>query len=90
MSRLYQSPPNLDPISLTFAGRSVQSRARAASGAQDLEYSGKGDPPEGYSVNLGESYVTEAYEVIITASSRDGSVAEIESKLTRLDAGEAY
>jgi len=91
ISRLTQSPPNLDPIDETFALRSVQSRARTVtSGAEDLAYAGAGAAPEGYSVNIGESYVTESYEVIITATSIDGSIAEIESKITRLDSGEAY
>ena len=90
ISRLTQSPPNVDPISLTFAGRSVESRTRTVTGAQDLAFAGVSEAPEGYSINLGESYVTESYEVTITATSVDGSIAEVESKITRLDSGEAY
>jgi len=90
VSRLFQSPPNLDPISIIFAGRTVESRARAVSDAEDLAFAGAGKTPDGLSINIGESYVTEGYEVVITAVSKDGSVAEIESKVTRLDSGEAY
>ncbi len=68
----------------------MQSRARAVSGAQDLAYAGAGMAPEGYSINVGESYVVEAYEVTITAASLGGSVAEVEAKISRLDSGEAY
>ncbi len=90
VSRLFQSPPNLNPISLTFAGRSVESRLRTEVGAQNLAFVGAGKAPEGYSVNIGESYVTEGYDVTITAASLDGSVAEVETKITRLASGEAY
>ncbi len=90
VSRLRQTPPDVKPISITVAGRSVQSRMRTVVGAQNLDFVGVGKAPEGYSVNIGESYVTEGYDVTITAASLDGSVAEVETKITRLASGEAY
>jgi hypothetical protein len=80
------SPRDLTPIDFTLndgtTSHAVQSRARDVAAPQDIAQEGFGEPPEGYSINLGSGFVNEVFRVNVTASSNPGNtLAEVEAKL---------
>jgi Tfp pilus assembly protein PilX len=87
LSRLSQSPPNLNSFDIDLAGTNVQSRSRSESTPQNLDQVGLGETPEGETLNAGAGagYTNRVYLVNVTASS-GGSTIEVEAKLVRGDA----
>ncbi len=88
-NRVQQTPPNIDPIDLDLGyGRSVQSRARADTGAQPLAEAGTGLPPDGYQIadGSGDGYYSILYLVNVTALNGTQAVAEIEAMVGALAA----
>ena len=85
---------NFAPFSIDLGdGRTVESRRRSEGSAQSLSEAGLGLPPEGFALPSGggtTGYVTNVYQVNITATSSDGSVVELESKMGILSIGGGY
>lgn len=80
------SPRDLGPIDFTLndgtTAHDVQSRSRDDAAPEDIAQEGFGQPPEGYSINLGSGFVNEVFKINITASSNPGNtLAEVEAKL---------
>ena len=87
LSRLSQSPPNLTPFDINLVGgANMQSRSREQATPQVLKQVSLGEPPEGYSVNVGSGagYINRVFLVNVTATS-GGSTAELEAKLSRTE-----
>jgi hypothetical protein len=85
------SPRDLTPIDFALndgtVGHAVQSRSRDDAAPENIAQEGFGQPPEGYSINLGSGFVNEVFKVNITASSNPGNtLAEVEAKLGVLTA----
>ncbi len=88
MSHIAASPPDVTAFDVDLGGgRLVQSRTRADTSPQPIAMAGMGPPPEGYAINTGSGYVNEVYLVNVTSPSPDGTTAEIEARLGRLEAG---
>ena len=88
MGRLTQSPPDLSAFDIPLAsGARVASKSRTDAGPMKIAQVGLGTPAEGYSLNIGAGVtnVTRVYEVHTTATS-NGSIVELEAKLTRASA----
>ncbi len=76
------APVDLTPISFVQAdGTTVQSRAREEATPQAISQKGPGEPPEGYSINLGGGFVNEVFQVNVTAGAPGNSMVELETKL---------
>ena len=85
LNHVTQTPPDTDPIDITIAGMSVQSRTRAQGAAQNLTSLGPGPPPAGYGISTGSGYASELFVADITSLGPTGSTAELQSKLFRFD-----
>ncbi|MGH0035108.1 MAG: PilX N-terminal domain-containing pilus assembly protein [Myxococcota bacterium] len=80
------SPRDLTPIDFSLddgtVSHDIQSRARDDAAPGDIGQEGFGEPPEGYSINLGSGFVNEVFKINITADSNPGNtLAEVEAKL---------
>lgn len=87
LTRLAESPPDLRAFDIELADEAnVQSRSRQEATPQELKQVGLGEPPEGYSVNVGTSagYINRIYLVRTTATA-GGSTVELEAKLSRTE-----
>jgi hypothetical protein len=65
-------------------GRNVESRRRSDPNPINISEAGRGLAPEGFAIPSGAGstgYVTDVYLVNVTATSANGSVVELESKL---------
>ena len=85
-TRVSQSPPNLNPIDILIGNIDVESRTRAETSAQNIEFLGTGASPEGYGVNVGSGYSSELYQVDITSLAPNGSTAQLQSKFYTFEA----
>jgi hypothetical protein len=85
LTRLMQSPPNLNPIDVALTSANVQSRRREQSSAQALEQIGSGGGAvEGYSLNVGAGVgLVQRVFVVNSTSTASGSTVELEAKLAR-------
>ena len=90
MSHLAQEPADLSPIDVNLANNlNIQSRTREETTAQDLDQIGTGgETVEGESLNVGGGVgtLTRVYLVTVTATSPNGSTAEVEAKISRTSA----
>ena len=87
LSRLSQTPPNLNAFDVDLTGgTNIQSRTRTETAPQPLDQVGLGETPEGYSLNQGSGagYTNRVYRINVTSSS-GGSTIEVEAKLVRGD-----
>ena len=85
-SRLAQEPPDLSAFDIDLANSlNVQSRTRTETVPQALDQIGLGELGEGESLNLdgGVATITRIYRVTVTATSPNGSSAEVEAKINR-------
>jgi hypothetical protein len=62
----------------------VESRTRSQSGAQVIDEAGVGEPPDGYAINVGSGFVSEVYDINVTATGANGATSELEAKLSSL------
>jgi Tfp pilus assembly protein PilX len=85
LTRLMQSPPNLNPINVALTSANVQSRRREQTSAQALQQVGNsGADKDGYSVNVGASVgLVQRVFVVNSTSTDSGSTVELEAKLAR-------
>ena len=75
-------PRDLSAFSFTVEGDiTVQSRSRDDSSAQPIATGGIGQPPDGYSINVGSGFVNETFQVNVTAGGVAKPSAEIEVKV---------
>ena len=89
MSRLSQDPVDLSAFDVTLAsGATVQSRSREEAGPSTLDQVGLGDTVEGEQLNAdaGAGTISRVYLVTVTATSPNGSVTELEAKVSRTSA----
>ena len=87
LSRLAQSPPNLNAFDIDLPeGANMQSRSRVEAVPRDLSQVGLGATPEGYALNVGTGVgaLQRVYVVNVTSSFRD-STTELEAKLARIE-----
>ena len=88
ISRLVQDPPDLTAYDITLSnGARFRSGARTASSAQQLPTPESGPPPDGYALNTGGGYLTQTFTAPVTAFGVGNSVAELEVRLGKLQAG---
>jgi Tfp pilus assembly protein PilX len=89
LNRLSQTPPQTAAFSLnTSDGTTYRTGSKTDSSAQPISTVGVGPPPDGYCIGVGAScYVRQIYRTPVTASSTDGSVAELEVQFSRMEAG---
>ncbi len=62
-------------------GTLVKSGKRTDAVEQDIEDTGIGTPPSGYSINIGQGFVNETYKVNVTATRTGIATAEVEVRL---------
>jgi len=62
----------------------VQSRTRSQTGHQPIDEAGVGEPPDGYAINVGSGFVSEVYDINVTATGANGATSELEAKLSSL------
>ncbi len=77
-----RAPRDLSAFSFTLTdGTTVQSRSRDQSTPQDIAEAGLGNPPPGYSLNIGSGFQNELFEMNVTASRANLPTSEIEVKV---------
>lgn len=75
-------PRDLSAFSFTLPnGTPVQSRTRSDSTPQPISQGGLGKPPSGYSMNIGSGFVSETFQVNVTAGGANMPTTEVEAKL---------
>lgn len=87
LSRLNESPPNLNAFSVPLAdGMTLESRSRTQTNPVDLDQLGIAAGEEGFGVNVGAGaiYVSRVFQVNVT-STGGNSTAEVEARLNRLE-----
>ena len=62
-------------------GTVVRTGARGDSSQPDIIEGGLGNPPSGYSLNIGQGFANETYRVQVTASKLGAPTAEVEVRL---------
>jgi len=89
LSRLTQSPPNLDAFDVDLAdGANVQSRTRSSGTPSDIQQVGLGSSQqEGYALNVegGATSLTKIFQIDVTATYANAAVAELEARLNRTE-----
>ncbi|TMA23038.1 MAG: hypothetical protein E6J87_25630 [Deltaproteobacteria bacterium] len=87
LTRLLQSPPNLNPIDVSLTTATVQSRRREQTAAQPLQQVGNGGSPvEGYSLNVGVNVGAVQRVFVVDSTAIDSrSTVEVEAKLARTE-----
>lgn len=69
----------------------VRSGPKTAGTAEPVSYMGAGEPPEGYSLEVGAGYVNRQYLATVTGTAYGDATTELEAKMLRLDSsGGAY
>jgi hypothetical protein len=69
----------------------VRSGPMSAGTAEAITYMGAGEPPEGYSLEVGAGFVNRQYLAIVTGTAHGDAITELEAKMLRLDSsGGAY
>jgi Tfp pilus assembly protein PilX len=89
LTRLIQTPPNLDAFNVPLAdGATVQSRTRAEGAPSDIDQVGLGQVTEGFSLNVGggATSLSRVYELNVTAAYANSAAAELEARLAREEA----
>jgi Tfp pilus assembly protein PilX len=89
LSRLTETPPNLESFDVSLAdGAAVQSRTRAEGSASPIDQVGLGETTEGFALNVGggATSLSRVYEVNVTATYGNGGAAELEARLAREEA----
>jgi Tfp pilus assembly protein PilX len=89
LTRLTQTPPNLDAFDVNLAdGASVQSRTRSEGSASDIDQVGLGAVTEGFALNVGggATSLSRVYELNVTAAYANAAAAELEARLAREEA----
>jgi Tfp pilus assembly protein PilX len=90
LTRLTQTPPNLDSfsINLTDVGATVESRTRSEGSASDIDQVGLGNVTDGFALNIGggATSLSRVYELNVTASYASSAAAELEARLAREEA----
>lgn len=77
-----RAPRDLSPFSFTLSdGTTVQSRKRDQASPQKIEDDGLGNPPAGYSINIGSGFQNELFNLNVTASRPNTPTSEIEVKV---------
>jgi type II secretory pathway component PulK len=75
-------PRDLTAFNFTLSdGTTVQSRKREESAPQDIADEGLGNPPPGYSINIGSGFQNELFNLNVTASRPSTPTSEIEVKM---------
>ena len=80
MNRLNRSR-DLSAFTFTLDGTTIQSRSRDEAAAQPIEAGGLGKPPPGYSINVGSGYVSEVFQINVTAGGGTRPATSLEVKL---------
>ncbi len=76
-----RTPRDLSAFSFALSdGTTVQSRKREQGSPQLIQESGLGNPPAGYSINIGSGFQNELFTVNVTASRPSTPTSEIEVK----------
>jgi type II secretory pathway component PulK len=77
-----RAPRDLTAFSFTLSdGTTVQSRKREQGTPQDIADEGLGNPPPGYSINIGSGFQNELFSLNVTASRPNIPTSEIELKV---------
>jgi type II secretory pathway component PulK len=75
-------PRDLTAFNFTLSdGTTVQSRKREQGTPQDIVDEGLGNPPAGYSINIGSGFQNELFNLNVTASRPNSPTSEIEVKV---------
>jgi type II secretory pathway component PulK len=75
-------PRDLTAFGFTLSdGTTVQSRKREVGTPQDIVDDGLGNPPAGYSINIGSGFQNELFNLNVTASKPGSPTSEIEVKV---------
>ena len=89
LTRLVQTPPNLDAFDINMAdGANVQSRTRTEVSPSAIDQVGVGETTEGFALNVGggATSLNRVYEVNVTATYGNAATAELEARLRREEA----
>ena len=77
-----RAPRDLTAFNFTLSdGTTVQSRKREQGTPQDISDEGLGNPPAGYSINIGSGFQNELFSLNVTASRPNTPTSEIEVKV---------
>lgn len=80
-----QPPEDLTSFTLNLNSElTVESRTRTQGTPQPISEAGVGEPPDGYSINVGSGFVSEVYDINVTATGANGATSELEAKLSSL------
>ncbi len=77
-----RAPRDLSAFSFTLTdGTVVESRSRDQATPQDIMEAGLGNPPPGYSLNIGSGFQNELFQMNVTAARANLPTSEIEVKV---------
>jgi hypothetical protein len=80
-----QPPTDLTSFTINVNSElTVESRERSQGSPQPIGEAGVGEPPDGYAINVGSGFVSEVYDINVTATGANGATSELEAKLSSL------